>query len=59
LSYHHPSGDPDTLAHGHSNDPCDRRGGAPLGITVHDHVIVCKDARAILKALEHRGRDGL
>ena len=30
----------------------DRRGGGPLGIAVHDHIIVGKDGHASLKALK-------
>ena len=51
LVHNHPSGDPTPSQRGHPDDQGDRRHRQPLGISVHDHIIVGKNGHASLKGL--------
>ena len=42
----------DAVACRHPDDAADHRGGGPLGIAVHDHIIVGKDGHVSLRGLK-------
>jgi hypothetical protein len=47
-----PSGDPINVASGHPDDERHQRHRPPLGISVHDHIIVGKNGHARLEGLK-------
>ena len=52
LVHNHPSGDPTPSQRGHPDDPTNYPVANPLGISVHDHIIVGKGGHASLKGLK-------
>jgi DNA repair protein RadC len=50
--HNHPSGDPTPSRADIDMTQCIVQAARPLGITVHDHIIVGKDGHASLKSLK-------